>query len=191
VQVTNNGVLSNAVPMYVNGTSPGVLTANQNGLGYADAQRPDYSIVTAANPAVIGETIAVYLTGLGAVSPPIADGAPGPIDTYSEVAAGSVTAAIGGVAAAVGYAGLAPGYSGLYQLNITIPAGLTAGDNYLEVSGPDSSNAQSLIPIATAGSTSGPETTASAVPAAGKHLPGRLKVDPKAKRPPSPRSGGK
>src|ERR1017187_9675107 len=83
VQVTNNGVLSNAVPVYVNGTSPGVLTANQNGLGYADALRPDYSIVTAANPAVIGETIAVYLTGLGAVSPPVADGAPGPISTYS------------------------------------------------------------------------------------------------------------
>jgi uncharacterized protein (TIGR03437 family) len=190
VQVTNNGVLSNAVPVYVNETSPGVLTANQNGVGYADALRPDYSIVTAANPAVIGETIAVYLTGLGAVSPPIADGAPGPTSTYSEVAAGSVTAAIGGVAATVGYAGLAPGYSGLYQLNITIPAGLTAGDNYLEIDGPDASNVQSLIPISTSGSTSAAETTASAVPA-GKHPPGRLKVNPKAKRPPSPRSGGK
>ncbi|MGA2193678.1 MAG: hypothetical protein ABSH40_00275 [Bryobacteraceae bacterium] len=191
VQVTNNGVLSNAVPVYVNQTAPGVLTANQNGLGYADALRPDYSIVTAANPAVIGETIAVYLTGLGAVSPPIADGAPGPITTYSEVAAGSVTAAIGGVAATVTYAGLAPGYSGLYQLNITIPSGLTAGDNYLEIDGPDASNVQCLIPISTStGSTSAPETAASAVPVARKQSPGRLKVDPKAKRPPSPRSGG-
>ena len=191
VQVTNNGVLSNAVPVYVNLTSPGVLTASENGLGYADALRPDYSIVTAANPAVIGETIAVYLTGLGAVSPPIADGAAGPITTYSEVAAGSVTAAIGGVAATVVYAGLAPGYSGLYQLNITVPAGLAAGDNYLYISGPDASNAQSKIPISISGSTSAPETTASAVPAARKQSPGRLKVDPKAKRPPSPRSGGK
>ena len=189
VQVTNNGVLSNAVPVYVNGTSPGVLTANQNGLGYADALRPDYSIVTAANPAVIGETIAVYLTGLGAVSPPVADGAPGPISTYSEVAAGSVTAAIGGVAAPVGYAGLAPGYSGLYQLNITVPAGLTAGDNYLYISGPDAYNSQSLIPISTA--TSAPETPAFApAPALGKQPPGRPKVDPKAKRPPSPRGVG-
>src|ERR1017187_3430539 len=191
VQVTNNGVLSNAVPVYVNLSSPGVLTASENGLGYADALRPDYSIVSAANPAVIGETIAVYLTGLGAVSPPIADGAPGPISTYSEVAAGSVTASIGGVAATVAYAGLAPGYSGLYQLNITIPAGLTAGDNYLEISGPDAYNSQSLIPISTSGSTSAPETPAVApVPALGKQPPGRLKVDPKAKRPPSPRGGG-
>lgn len=191
VQVTNHGVLSNAVPVYVNQTSPGVLTANQNGLGYADALRPDYSIVTKANPAVIGEGIAVYLTGLGAVSPPITDGFPGPIGTYSVVPAGSVTAAIGGVAATVVYAGLAPGYSGLYQLNVTIPSGLTAGDNVLEIDGPDASNVQSLIPISTSGSASAPETAASVpVPSAGKHPPGRLKVDPKAKRPPSPRSGG-
>ena len=177
VQVTNNGVLSNAVPVYVNLSSPGVLTASENGLGYADALRPDYSIVSAANPAVIGETIAVYLTGLGAVSPPIADGAPGPISTYSEVAAGSVTASIGGVAATVAYAGLAPGYSGLYQLNITIPAGLTAGDNYLEISGPDAYNSQSLIPISTSGSTSAPETPAVApVPALGKQQIGRAHV---------------
>jgi len=190
VQVTNHGVLSNAVPVYVNQTSPGVLTANQNGLGYADALRPDYSIVTKANPAVIGESIAVYLTGLGAVSPPIADGFPGPIGTYSVVGAGSVTAAIGGVAATVVYAGLAPGYSGLYQLNVTIPSGLTAGDNVLEIDGPDASNVQSLIPISTTGATSAPETAASVpVPPAGTHPPGRLKVDPKAKRPPSPRSG--
>ena len=191
VQVTNNGVLSNAVPVYVNESEPGVLTANQNGLGYAAAVRPDYSIVSAANPTVIGETIAVFLTGLGAVSPSVADGAPGPFSPFSEVAAGSVTAAIGGVAATVGYAGLAPGYSGLYQVNITIPAGLTAGDNYLYISGPDAASAQSLIPISTStGSTSAPETTAAAVPSARKQSPGRLKVNPKAKRPPSPRSGG-
>jgi hypothetical protein len=173
------------------GGLPAVLTANQNGLGYAAAVRPDYSIVSAANPTVIGETIAVFLTGLGAVSPSVADGAPGPFSPFSEVAAGSVTAAIGGVAATVGYAGLAPGYSGLYQVNITIPAGLTAGDNYLYISGPDAASAQSLIPISTStGSTSAPETTAAAVPSARKQSPGRLKVNPKAKRPPSPRSGG-
>jgi uncharacterized protein (TIGR03437 family) len=191
VQVTNNGVLSNAVPVYVNATQPGVLTQSENGLGYGDTEHADGSIVTAANPAVIGETVSVYVTGLGAVSPPITDGAPGPTGTLSEVAAGSVTAAIGGVAATVVYAGLAPGYSGLYQLNITVQAGLTAGDNYLYIAGPDAYNSQSLIPISTSGSTSAPETTVSApVPAAGKHPPGRLKVDPKAKRVLGPRGGG-
>jgi uncharacterized protein (TIGR03437 family) len=188
VQVTNNGVLSNAVPVFVNGTSPGVFTQNANGLDYGATEHADGSIVTAAHPAVIGETVAVYVTGLGAVSPPIADGAPGPTDTLSEVAAGSVTAAIGGVAATVTYAGLAPQLSGLYQIDVTIPAGLTAGDNYLYISGPDAYNSQSLIPVSTG--TSAPEAPAiAAVPALGKHPPGRLKVDPKAKRVPSPRGG--
>ena len=195
IQVTNNGVLSNTVPVYVNQTSPGVFTQTSNGLGYgATEHNADGSIVTAANPAVIGETVAVYVTGLGAVSPTIADGAPGPTSTLSEVPAGSVTAYIGSatiapVQATVVYAGLAPALSGLYQIDITIPAGLTAGDNYLYISGPDAYNSQSLIPISTA--TSAAETPAVApVPTLGKQPPGRLKVDPKAKRAPSPRGGG-
>ena len=184
IQVTNNGVLSNAVPVFVNETQPGVLTANENGLGYADAERPDYSIVSAANPTVPGETISVYLTGLGAVSPSITDGGLG---TFSQVPTGTVTAEIGGMSATVTYAGLAPGYSGLYQLNVTIPTGLTAGDNYLEIDGTDASNVQSLIPISTTGSIAA-DPTAAAVPAPGNHPLGRPKVNPKAKRPPSLRS---
>jgi uncharacterized protein (TIGR03437 family) len=187
IQVTNQGTLSNAVPVFVNQSSPGVLTPTQNGLGYGDTEHPDGSLVTAADPAVIGETVAVFLTGLGAVTPPIQDGYPGPTSTFSEVPTGAVTAAIGGVAATVTYAGLAPGYSGLYQLDVTIPAGLTAGDNYLYISGPDSSNSQSVIPISTAASAAA--VASSAVPAFANHPPGRLKVNPKTKRPPSPRSG--
>jgi uncharacterized protein (TIGR03437 family) len=196
VQVTNNGVLSNAVPVFVNQSSPGVFTQTADGLNYgATEHNADGSLVTPNNPAVIGETVAVYVTGLGAVSPAIADGAPGPTSTLSW-ATGTVTAYIGSattapVQATVVYAGLAPALSGLYQIDITIPSGVTLGDNYLYIFGPDASTAQSLIPISTAGSTSAPETTASAVPAARKQSPGRLKVDPKAKRPPSPRSGGK
>ena len=196
VQVTNNGVLSNAVPVFVNQTAPGVFTQTANGLSYGATEHVDGSIVTAANPAKIGETVAVFVTGLGAVTPTIADGAPGPIDTLSEVTPGSVTAAIGSpstgpVAATVTFAGLAPQLSGLYQIDITVPAGLTAGDNHLYISGPDAFNSQSLIPISTA--TSAPEAPA-ITPAAvlGKQPPGRLKVDPKTKRAPSPRSvGGK
>ena len=191
VQVTNNGVLSNAVPVFVNQTAPGVFTQTANGLSYGATEHVDGSIVTAANPAKIGETVAVFVTGLGAVTPTIADGAPGPTDTLSEVTPGSVTAAIGGVAATVTFAGLAPQLSGLYQIDITVPAGLTAGDNHLYISGPDAYNSQSLIPISTA--TSAPEAPA-ITPAAvlGKQPPGRLKVDPKTKRVPGPRSvGGK
>jgi uncharacterized protein (TIGR03437 family) len=193
IQVTNNGVLSNAVPVYVNETSPGVFTQNANGLGYGAALHADYSIVTATSPAAIGETVAVYLTGLGTVNPPIADGALGPTSTLSWTT-NTVTAYIGSattapVQATVAYAGLAPGLSGLYQIDITIPPGLTAGDNYLYIIGPDASNSQSLIPIATSSGSTSAVPAAAAAPALQTHAPGRLKVNPKTKRPPSLRSG--
>jgi len=193
IQLTNNGVLSNTVPVFVNQTSPGIFTLPSTGLGYGATLHGDGSVVTAANPAVSGETVGVFLTGFGAVSPTITDGGLGPVSTLSEVPAGSFTVAVGGVAATVQYAGLAPELSALYQLNITLPTtGLTAGDSYIEISGPDSSNAEALIPISTSGgSASVPETAASAVPAARKQMPGRIKVDPKAKRLPSLRGGGK
>jgi uncharacterized protein (TIGR03437 family) len=184
IQVTNNGTLSNVVPVFVNQSAPGVLTANQNGLGYGDAVKPDYSIVNASNPAKAGDVLQIYLTGLGAVTPSIMDGGLGPTDTLSQVAAGSVTSAIGGTAATVGYAGLAPGYSGLYQMNITVPTGLTTGDKFLFVSGPDAYNTESLVPIAAASSAQAPEAPAAQQTQVvnPKQSPGRTKVDPKATR---------
>ena len=44
-------------------------------------------------------------------------------------------------------AGLAPQLAGLYQVNLTIPTGLTAGDNYLDIAGPDSYTSEVLISI--------------------------------------------
>ena len=167
IQVTNNAAVSNTVTVYVGQTAPGVFTQDQNGLGYAAIRHADAtaSVVTSANPAQMGETVSVYLTGLGAVTPPIADGAPGSADptALNVVPAGSILAYVGGVQATVSYAGLAPQLSGLYQLNITIPTGLTVGDNYLDVAGPDSYTHQSQIPIAAATSSTAGVETSSAV----------------------------
>jgi uncharacterized protein (TIGR03437 family) len=148
VQVNNNGVKSNIVTEFVNTTTPGVLTSPANGISVAAALHGDYSLVSERSPALAGETISVYLTGLGAVFPPIQDGFPGSSDSTSlNNTTNTIAAAIGGMTATVGYAGLAPGFAGLYQINITIPAGLTAGDNYLQIEGPDSFSEEALIPI--------------------------------------------
>jgi uncharacterized protein (TIGR03437 family) len=168
IQVNNNGTLSNVVTAYVSTTAPGVFAQNQNGTGYGDVLHSDYSLVTAANPAVMGETLSVYLTGLGAVSPTIADGAPGPTGTLSNATA-SISVDFSGTAApAPPFAGLAPGYSGLYQLNVTVPTGLTVGDNFLDIAGPDSYMSYKLIPIAAAATSAVDlrDTPAVAAPAA-------------------------
>ena len=148
VQVFNNNVASNTVTAWIAKTAPGVLTQTSDGLGYGDAVHLDGSLVNAKNPAQIGETVSVYLTGLGAVTPTIADGAAGPTNPLAN-ATGAIAAYIDGVQATVGYSGLAPQLAGLYQINLTVPAGLTAGDKSLGIAGPDAYTSECQIAIGT------------------------------------------
>ncbi len=171
IQVKNNGVLSNTVSEFVNLTTPGLPTYPvPNGISDAAAIRYDSagnaSIVTESNPAQPGDTVAIYASGLGTVFPPPADGAPGDQNyTISTIAVD-----ISGTPATVSFAGLSS-YPGLYQINITVPSGLTPGDNYLDIAGPDSYSSEALIPIGT-GSTAalkGAEVQKSQPQKPGKH----------------------
>jgi uncharacterized protein (TIGR03437 family) len=158
VQVFNDNVPSNSVTTWINTTAPGVLTQLQNGLGYGDVVHLDGTLVNAKNPAQIGETVSVYLTGLGAVNPTIADGDVGPVNPLAN-ATNTTTAYIGGAEAKVGYSGLAPQLAGLYQINLTVPTGVTPGDNSLDIAGPDSYSSVCLIAVAGA-----PTPSAAALP---------------------------
>ncbi|HLJ17908.1 MAG TPA: IPT/TIG domain-containing protein [Bryobacteraceae bacterium] len=146
IQVMNNGAPSNAITEFVNQTTPGVFTQGANGIGYAAAGHQDGSVITPSNPAQIGETINVYVTGLGDVFPSIADGTAAAVNPLSTTS-NTITADIAGVAAPVYYSGLAPGYVGLYQLDVLVPSGVSTGDNYLDISAPDSETSQALIPV--------------------------------------------
>ena len=135
-QVSNNGTLSNKVTVYRRSTAPGVYTLTQNGVGSAAALHSDYSLVTLDNPANIGDTLQVFVTGLGAVSPPVPEGAAAPSSPLSQVVA-NVQVFIDGQPATVAFKGLAPGFAGLYQINCVVPEGVSAGQVYLDVSTPD------------------------------------------------------
>ena len=146
IQVVNNGVPSNIVTEPVYETTPGIFTAMSDGLGYAAVLHgADGTPVSASNPAQPNESVSVYLTGLGDVSPAPQDGAAPDSLSYTSDA---IAVAIGGVPATVGFAGLAPGLAGVYQVNFRIPATAAPGDNVLAISGPDSSAMEALIPIA-------------------------------------------
>ncbi len=132
--------------MYVNRTAPGVFAVPPTGLGYAAALHPDYSLVTPQNPARVGETIAVYLTGLGLTDPQIQNGAAGPLDPLAKVVE-NIDVSLASRRAKVVYAGLAPTLRGLYQLNFEVPANTPSGDQYLDIGGPDTLNSQILLPI--------------------------------------------
>jgi uncharacterized protein (TIGR03437 family) len=141
------------VTRWIAKTAPGVLTQLQNGLGYGDVVHLDGTLVNGKSPAKIGETVSVYLTGLGAVNPAIADGDAGPVNPLAN-ATNPITAFIGGTEAKVSYSGLAPQLAGLYQINLTVPDGVTPGDQSLDIAGPDSYASVCLIAIAGASSSS-------------------------------------
>ena len=148
-----NGTSSNTATVYSGPANPGIFTQTQNGLGDgAIRHTTDNSVVTTSNPAKIGETVAIYLTGMGAVSPAVTAGAGAPSNPLSVTILPDVY--IDNVKATVLYSGLAPGLAGLYQLNVTIPSGVTTGGSVtIEVDCFDdqgyllADNAQATIPI--------------------------------------------
>jgi uncharacterized protein (TIGR03437 family) len=92
---------------------------------------------TANSPAVAGSTASVFLTGLGAVTPPVADGAAAPSFPVSTSLLTPVVAIVSGAFTplTVTSVGLVPGQVGVAQVNFLVPGGLTFGnvDEFLEV----------------------------------------------------------
>jgi uncharacterized protein (TIGR03437 family) len=129
IVVKNGSATSNAVDVPLAASSPGIFTIPQNGLGQSAVLHADFTLVGQDNPAHPGETVQIFLTGLGAVSPGIADGAPGPVNPLSRVT-GPIAVYVGDARtpAVISYQGLAPTLAGLYQINAVIPVGVTTGN---------------------------------------------------------------
>ncbi len=119
-QVIHQGVSSNTVSLFSDTSAPGVFTLDQSGIGSAAALHPDGSIVNANNPATVGEEIAVYATGLGAVTPASPDGV-GATTTTLSYTDDTFGVNVDNVQATVAFSGLAPGFAGLYQVNFVVP----------------------------------------------------------------------
>ena len=98
----------------------------------------DYSLVTTDNPAMAGDVLLVYLTGLGQTTPPLQTGnlqPGGPLNMT-----GPVTATIGGQNALIVYSIASPGFAGLYQVALTVPTGVTGSVPLILKAGPAQAN---------------------------------------------------
>jgi uncharacterized protein (TIGR03437 family) len=120
--VSGNGY---SVPQPVNlvAISPGAVTFAD---GRIVAQHTDYSFVDSTRPAKSGETLAVYLVGMGATTPSVKSGNAAPLNPLAKVPS-LVEVSIDGNPANVSFAGLTPGGVGLYQINFVVPDGLRNG----------------------------------------------------------------
>jgi uncharacterized protein (TIGR03437 family) len=82
---------------------------------------------TPSNPAKAGDALLIFCTGLGTVTPKVSAGSIAPASPPAKID-NPVTVSVGGENASVLFAGLAPGFVGLYQMNVTVPAGIAASD---------------------------------------------------------------
>ena len=124
--------ISNNFNFVVDSAAPAIFLTGTAGpeTGLATIFRADNGqLVTPTNPLHAGDTVIIYLTGMGATNPAVAVGTQTPVDLLTSVTqAPAVT--VGSANLSVLYAGLAPGYiSGLYQINATVPGGVTPGDS--------------------------------------------------------------
>ncbi len=106
-------------PVTIAAVAPALFTVNSTGVGAGAILHADYAPVAASRPAVVGETVLIFGTGLGTTSPAVADGAPAPALSRTLE---TVSVNMGGHPAVVSYSGLAPGFAGLYQINAVVPA---------------------------------------------------------------------
>jgi uncharacterized protein (TIGR03437 family) len=152
-QVVVNGTKSNPVTVYVDNSSPGIYTVNQNGVGSGAILHSNFTLVNDGSPATPGETVSLFMNGLGTVTPQVADGAAGPSNPLSNVNDNNVAVYLDdGVDTAtqanITFAGLAPGFPGLYQVNFTVPRrGLGNGHVYIQFETTEGQNEMSTISL--------------------------------------------
>ena len=149
-----NQLLSDVATIRVTQTAPAFFQfrpsnsiAAQHASNFALLANP--SVVAGATPAQPGETVILYLTGLGATNPVYQTG-----ELAGEAARlrDTITLTIGGTtvpASDILYVGLVPGsISGLYQINVRLPATLADGDVPVVVRvGGGESQAGATIPV--------------------------------------------
>ena len=134
VQVTRGSETSMEQPIGIAAVSPGIFTLNQEGTGAGAILHADnFQPVSESAPAVPGEVILIFCTGLGSVQPEVPSGNVAPT---AEPLARTVTLPmvnIAGIAADVAFSGLAPAFVGLYQVNVQVPAGVPSGTQEVEI----------------------------------------------------------
>ena len=93
----------------------------------------NYTPVSADSPAVAGETLVVFATGLGLVNGPLLSGQPAPAAPLLSVV-NPVVVDFGSATVTPIFAGLSPGLASVYQVNVVVPRDLATNVYPLQVS---------------------------------------------------------
>jgi len=127
ITVTNDGVASNVVEVPLARTSPGIFSIQQTGFGPGVITDANFRLINEQNPASAGQTVIIFLTGMGPVNPPFPDGAAGPVNPLSRTVDPSTLVLFANIPGTIIFSGAAPNFVGLYQINVTLPSNLAPG----------------------------------------------------------------
>ena len=137
-----NNVPSNAIQTSIVPSAPGIFTIPPTGEGnailvFVNPATQTAAIAAPANASIGYPTAPIprgtpgffYVTGLGAMTPSVADGS-GSCPAANRVCNANAQPQVltGGVSAPVAFAGQAPGFPGVFQVNVTVPQNAPTGN---------------------------------------------------------------
>lgn len=120
------------------------IAQTSNGPGVAHSR--GFSLVSGSNPASAGETLSVFVTGLGPTVPSVDSGLPFPAVPASNVNS-PIAVMVNGKAAEVLAAVGLPGTVDGYQVNFRLPDAMTKGPATIQVSAAWIGSAAVTIPV--------------------------------------------
>jgi uncharacterized protein (TIGR03437 family) len=113
LQVTSAAGIANS-NVTVSATSPGIFQIDTQAGNLGAILNADGTLNGPSNPAARSQYVSIYCTGLGATV----------LKSGLQTVTASTSVVINGGAVTPSFAGLVTGFVGLYQVNVTIPAGL-------------------------------------------------------------------
>jgi uncharacterized protein (TIGR03437 family) len=139
VKLVYNGLASPVIDLPVQAASISIVSADGTGGGPCSCLNPNASVNTRSNPAKAGDTVTMIVAYAGPMDIAGTDGRTTISAPYNKPK-GTVSVSIGGVtvtgqATDFPYVGNLPGFlESAQQWNVRIPAGLTPGENSIQIS---------------------------------------------------------
>jgi len=118
-----------------------------NGYIYAIAEASDYSLIGPDNPAIAGEPLVLYVTGLGPLSLSLVDGYGSPSTPPFADTIDPFQVIVNGEQCNVFFSGLAPGFVGLYQINFYVPRDAPPGDLQISIQSTYANSGIATLPV--------------------------------------------
>ena len=143
VVVNANGALTTPQTIQLTQADPAVLQFNS---GAVVAQHHDGTLIQDSSPAVPGEFVTIYLSGMGATNGPVPSGAASPGSPLASVA-DTATLTLNGAQVPVLFQGLTPTLVGLYQIDFQVPRTLANGNYTLSIAQSGTVSNNTALPV--------------------------------------------